>query len=151
MTFLEIFRAELVAAGLARDPRVAGSGARPWPPPLFLELRDGAMAPGEEENDTEKDDGLVLTAYKAPGLSTGAWEGDTYRFDNVDLRVRCWRPPDAYDLEKAMRPLLHDRRNFDLGGAERIIEAMIFRELQTLGSGTQGFSFAVEYSFQRYV
>lgn len=147
--FLEHFRSELAGAGLARSPRDAGVAH-----PLWLEPRDGAIAPGEKENATENDDELVLSAYRVPGLSTGPYEGDTYRFDNVQLWIRATKPPQAYALEELIRPRLHDRRDFLLGsidGGLRIIEALIFAELAPLGSSEQGYTFRIEYSLQRYV
>jgi hypothetical protein len=147
-TLLENFRAALIAAGVdVREPRVKAAGKHP----LWLEPKGGAIAPGEVENVDEDDPDLVLSAFRFPGLSTGPWEGDTYRFDNVEVRLRCQRPPDAYELEQQMREVLHDRRNWDMGEL-RIIESLVFAELTPIGnSSEQGFTFRIEYSLQRYL
>lgn len=148
-TLLENFRTALVDAGSVplRDPTEDVEGAHP----LWLEPRGGAIAPGEVSNPDEDDPDLVASAFKFPGLGTGAWEGDTYRYDNVEVRLRAMRPPDAYALEEAMRAILHDRRNWDMGEI-RIIESLVFAELTPLGNDpSQGFTFRIEYSLQRYL
>jgi Bacteriophage minor capsid protein len=146
-TLLENFRTALVDASVnLRDPRVNGAEH-----PLWLEPRGGAIAPGEVNNADENDDDLVASVYKLPGLTTGPYEGDTYRYDNLSVFIRAYRPPDAYELEQEMREVLHDRRNWDMGEM-RIIESMVFAELAPIGnSSEQGFAFRIEYSLQRYL
>jgi hypothetical protein len=147
-TLLENFRDALLAAAVpVRIPSVAGEGH-----PLWLEPRGGAIAPGESGPDAiENDDELVASAFRFPGASTGAWEGDTYRYDNIEVRLRAWKPPAAYELEALMRAVLHDRRNWDMGEL-RVIESMVFAELTPIDNDAElGFTFRVEYSFQRYL
>lgn len=147
-TFLENLRDALIDADVkVREPRVKAAGKHP----LWLEPRGGAIAPGEVENADEDDDDLVLSAFRFPGVATARHEGDTFRYDNVEIRFRCQRPPDAYALEEEVRAILHDRRNWDMGEL-RIIESLIYLELSPLGSSSeQGFTFRIEYSFQRYL
>jgi hypothetical protein len=147
-TLLENFRTALIAAGAkVREPRVAAAGKHP----LWLEPRGGAKAPGEVENEVEDDDDLVLSAFRLPGIGTVPHEGTSFRYDNVEVRFRCQRPPDAYAAEEELRAILHDRRNWDMGDL-RIIESMVFVELTPLGSSSeQGFTFRIEYSLQRYL
>lgn len=158
--FLRIFRDYLIAEELARDPTEAAPEAYP----LWLEPRDGAIAPNEREDPVENDEDLVMSAYRRPGLATGPYEGGTFRFDNVELRMRTERPTLAYSLERALLgdpdadPVLHDRRDWIMGGAGaapadqiRVIESMLYLPLANLGSGDQGFTFRMEVAFQRYV
>lgn len=158
--FLRIFRDYLIAEELARDP----VEEEPEAYPLWLEPVQGAVAPGEKEDPVENDDDLVMSAYRRPGLATGPYEGGTFRFDNVEIRMRTSRPPLAYSLETALlgdpdaAPVLHDRRNWIMGatGADpedqvRVIESMLYLPLANLGGGDQGFTFRMEVAFQRYV
>jgi hypothetical protein len=146
-TLLDHVRAGLIDAGVKlRAPDEADVDRFP----LWLEPRGGAPAPGEGDG-SDDDAVMVCSAFRMPGISTGPWEGDSYRYDNVEIRMRTQRPPAAYALEEAIRPVLHDRRNFDLDGI-RIIEAMVYLELAPVGnSSEQGFTFRVEYSLQRYL
>lgn len=147
-TLLENFRTALVDAGVAvRVPSVEAKGKHP----LWLEPRGGAIAPGEAGGTKEDDAELVVSAFKMPGLGTGAWEGDTYRFDNIEARIRAMLPPKAYELEAEMRAVLHDRRNWDMGEI-RIIESLVFVELTPIANDPQqGFTWRIEFSLQRYL
>lgn len=145
-TLLENFRDALIAADVnLRVPSKAGKAH-----PLWLEPRGGAPAPGEKEG-AEDDGDLVASAFKMPGLGTEPWEGDTFRYDNVEVRIRAMRPPDAYGLEEELRAILHEGRNWDMGEM-RIIESRVFVELTPLANDSaQGFTFRIEYSLQRYL
>lgn len=146
-TLLENFRTALIDAGVAlRIPRVPGDAF-----PLWLEPKGGAPAPGEQDNPEEDNADLVASAFRFPGVATEPHEGDTYRYDNVEVRLRTMRPPTAYDLEAEMREVLHDRRNWDMGDL-RIIESRVFVELTPIANDVaQGFTFRIEYSLQRYL
>lgn len=149
-TLLQHFRSELVDRELARDPRAEVDGVHP----LWLEPRNGAIAPGEVENAIEDDDELVMSAYKLPGVVTPRHEGSYFRWDNVQLVFRAHRPPEVYELEAQLRPILNDRRDWTLGsidGGLRVIESLIFAELGPIGATeVGGFAFRIEYAFQTY-
>lgn len=142
-TLLEHVRDYLVAQGVVRSPRTAGSLH-----PLFLEPRDGAYAPGEPENATEVDQDLVVSAYIAPGVPPRVYEG-FFRTDGVDFWIRARLAPLAVKFEETLRATLHGQQNVMMGG-ERIIQAAMFTDMRPLGRGPSGYTFVSGYLFQRY-
>lgn len=79
-------RAELVKAGIVRHPSTAGASGKLDPPPLFVELEDGAPMPGERES-TEDDDNLTATVSLSGDMGEVAL--DSWRRRTVvDVRFR---------------------------------------------------------------
>lgn len=146
-TLLEHLRNHLEGLGLVRKPPAGGTT-----PPMWLQPQDGTPAPGESPSDNaaEVHPDLVTALYLLPGPPTTAYEGDTWRYDVVEIRYRARKAPFASDLERLIRQALHDRRDYDLAG-KRVIESLIARELAPLGSGPQGFTFGQQYLFQTYL
>lgn len=142
MSLLVAMRAHLVADGVVRVPRVAGSA-----PPLWLQPRDGVPAPGEG-NPTERDDDAVLGAFVTGGIPPRPYES-MLRKTIVDLHIRTRTPSGAIELDAALAASLIDRRNW-LMDDMRIVESLQWRALQPLGSDAQGFTFVVAYVFETY-
>lgn len=140
---LDALRDWLVAAGVARVPRVAGAA-----PPLWLAPRDGVPAPGEGATTAEKAD-LVIGAFRTGGVVTERLQFPVWRNLGVDLRLRAKNPVLATDFDARLYPMLHEQRAFDMAGLD-VIECMQFRELQLLGSDESGFDYITEYHFQVY-
>lgn len=150
---LPAFRDRLIDDGIVRDPRVAGDE-----PPLWLDPRDGAIAPGDRDGvEGEKLDGsaspLVLSAVRVSGLPAARHEGAYKRWDGIDLHYRSTRSIDAQELEPRIREAFLGRgreRDFDLGG-RRCIEAVEFRPFQPLYAGPQGYAYVHGWLFDLYV
>lgn len=140
---LASFRAGLVAAGVCRVPAVAGAA-----PPMYLEPRDGAPAPGQNPG-VEADASCVLSAFASGGIPPDAYES-WLRRDTVDVWIRTAKAPTAFAVEGGLRAALIDRRNFALGSM-RVVEVSQWRELQRLGSDDDGWTFIVSYMVQRFM
>lgn len=91
---LTAFRAELVEAELVRRPSEATPAGAP---PMHVEPREGAPAPGEREG-VEDDPGLVLSLFHGGDLAEDLF--DTYRRRTV-AEVR-YRSATNADLRRAM-------------------------------------------------
>lgn len=138
-TLLEHFRDHLVSAGVVRIPRVAGTV-----PPLWLEPRDGAPAPGDKTGT--EDSSTVLSAFLTGGLASRPYES-FMRTDIVDVWVRATQAPAVFDLETGLRAAIIDKRAWDMAGLT-VIESLQWRPLQRLGSDAQGFTFVCAFTFQ---
>lgn len=141
-------RSYLVAQGLARVPKVAGSA-----PPLYLQPRLGLPAPGEppprgDPAGPEVGPDVVLGLTLSGGFATGPYES-YWRLPTVDLRLRVRRADMAQPCEQAITALLIDRRDWTMGGVH-VIESLQTRPLQPLGSDAQAFDYVVGYRFQVY-
>lgn len=148
----EFVRDYLVAQLLVRKP----SSATPVAPPMWLEPRNGTPAPGEGATATETDASLVLGAWQQPGIAPFPYEL-FFRNVNLDVRLRTTDPHLAKAKERQLRTALCDKRNWLMGngggegtGDIRVIESLVFRELQFLGSDEQGYDYVCEYTFWVY-
>lgn len=140
-------RDHLVAANVVRDPRTSGDK-----PPLWRQPRHGVPAPGEKppnsNSATEIGAEAVLGVYLIGGPAPEPY-GASLRMDIVDFRYRTKTAPLAHEIERAIRAALVDRRGWTMAGLP-IVETLIFRELQPLGSDEQSFDWVQSYSFERY-
>lgn len=135
----------LIAQGIVRRPSVAGALA-----PLWLDPRKGVPAPGEGTNATEKNNDVVLGAFQVSGFPRPPYEASVLRMDAVDVWIRARIAPLAYQKADAIIAALNDKRQFDMAGLT-IVECLLFRPLQRLGSDENGFDFTMQFSFERFV
>lgn len=136
---LDAMRDHLVTDGAVRVPRDGGSA-----PPLWLEPRDGAPAPGDK---TGAEDGpVVLSAFLTGGIASRPYES-FMRTDIVDVWLRALRAQDVWPVENALRASLVDKRGWTMGGLT-VIESLQWRPLQRFGSDAQGFTYITAFSFQ---
>lgn len=140
---LTYLRDYLVSEGLVRVPRVAGAA-----PPLYLEPKEGVVAPGEAENATESHPTLVLGAFRATGVAPRRHQS-FIRIDMIDLVVRAANPRPAFDLHDELRGALVDKRHWSMAGL-LIEESLMFRDLQRVSSDANGWTFTTEFSFERW-
>lgn len=138
---LDAIRTELVSANVVRTPRTAGSE-----PPMWLQPRNGAPAPGEGNNATERGATAVVSAFLSGGITSQRHEG-FIRTDTVDFWLRVTTPQEAVSIESAIRAALNDKRGWTMGGLP-MIETLQIRSMQPLGANEQAFSFVTEYSFE---
>lgn len=140
---LSSLRTYLADEGLVRVPTDSGSE-----PPMWLEPRDGVPAPGEGNKVSERGDTLVIGAFDVGGIPPRPYESFK-RTDFIDIWMRSTTAKVARDFEVDLRAALADKRNWDMAGLT-VIESLIFRDKQRLGSSPQAFDFVTEYSFERY-
>jgi hypothetical protein len=144
---LDAFRTHLVAQGAVRVPRIAGAA-----PPLWLQPRQGAPAPGERPangTDTEIGPDVVAAADISGGFPTGRFQS-AWRFPIVEVRIRSRTAPLGEDLEAAITAAVIDRTNWTMGGLQ-VIESRHWRALTPVASDEQSFDFLVAYAFEIYV
>ena len=134
----------LVAQGLVRRPGVAGAAH-----PLWLDPREGVPAPGEGTNATEVDADVVLGAYQVGGIPRARFDQSYLRTDAIDVWIRARIAPFAYRTADPIIAALADKRQFDLAGLT-IVECLLFRPLQKLGSDENGFDYTMQFTFERY-
>lgn len=142
---LKHLRDYLIANGVGRDPRVAGAE-----PPIWLNPRDGAPAPGEK-NGVENDAAAMISLFNTGGVVAPPYEQSVWRYETVDIWLRTITAPRANDLDWEIEPLLVDKWNIDIGTLA-VIEVKKWRALQTLGfDEASGWTGNVSYIFQLYV
>lgn len=144
MTLLDHLRDYLVGLDIVRYPRLPGSL-----PPMWLEPKAGAPAPGEGRNEVERGPDATVSAFLTGGIPQQPYES-FWRRDTVDIWLRTTTAPIAFDLDARLRAVLSDQRNFNMAG-ERIISSEQWRALQRLGSDEQGYTFIVSYLIEQYV
>lgn len=147
---LTSIRDYLAEKNLGRDPRVAGPA-----PPVWREPRDGAVAPGEMEGD-ENDDDLVISIYKTGGVPLDVFEEAVKRQDSVDFFIRSRTAALALDYEPGLTlGFVRDeaapvpRTNWNMAGLQ-VIESKLWRPLQPIDRGEQGYTYVVSYLFETY-
>jgi hypothetical protein len=146
---LQHLRDYLVAQGLVRDPRAN----TPALPPMWLEPRNGTPAPGEPEGATgnravEVGQDLVVAAFPVKPFPSRRHEG-FIRKDAIELILRARLAEHALGFEPGLRAALHDKRGWDMAGM-RIEETLETQGLTPLARGAQGFTYTLEYSFERW-
>lgn len=148
-TLLDFVAAEMIAAGIARNPRVAGAA-----PPVFLHPRNGTPAPGESMGAAvEVGQDAVIALFHVAGVPTPPRE-KFRRVLGLDVRIRTRKAPLGIGIEQQLYDLFHDRRDYNLtvliGAVShtwRINESMQVRPLGNLGSDTSGFDFSCGFLF----
>lgn len=142
-------RSYLITQNLVRDPR---SSTPTDKPPFWLEPRFGVPAPGELPPDSQEPVQVgadaVLGAWITNGVPPAPLNAGR-RLDIVDVRYRTRTAPIAHTLEEQLRAALLDKRNWVMG-ALTIIETLIYRELQPLGSDKQSYDWVQSFTFERY-
>lgn len=133
----------LIGLDLVRKPGTPGALH-----PLWLDPRDGVPAPGDG-NPTERDADVVYGAFQVMGIPKPPYEQRVLRTDAVDIWVRSRTAPLAYQAADPIIEALADQRQFDLAGLS-IIECLLFRPLQKLGSDENGFTHTMQFTFERY-
>jgi hypothetical protein len=134
----------LIAQGLVRDPRVAGSA-----PPLWLMPRDGVPAPGEspKNNAVEVGPDIVVGAFTAPGISLGRHNGFR-RIKAVDFWIRVRKAPMIDDFDAALHAAFNDKRGWDMAGLY-VMESLVWREVGSpIESGPSGWTFTSQYTLE---
>lgn len=134
----------LIAQGLVRKPSTAGAAH-----PLWLDPRDGVPAPGEGASAVERDADVVLGAFQVSGIPKPPYEASVLRTDAVDIWIRSRIAPLAYQTADPIIAAIGDQRQFDLAGLT-IVECLLFRPLQRLGSDENSFDFTMQFTFERY-
>jgi hypothetical protein len=143
-------REELVAAGLVRRPDTVEDL-----PPLIIEPRGGAPAPGDRDAPEDHPD-LVVTLTFSGDISE--LPRDTYRRRSVfDVRYRSKGTAGlqrAHALDAAIRGHLVNRNDFGLGwtmGTDHpvfILSSQMFAGLGRIGSTAEGFDELAKYLFE---
>lgn len=140
----------LASKGLGRDPRTAGSEY-----PIWREPRDGAVAPSEKEGDEDNAD-LVLSLYRTGGVPRGYFEDAVFLTPSVDVFLRGRTAALVFAYEAGLTPSLVredaafvPRTNWDMAGLS-VIESSLWRPLQPVDRGEQGYTFVVSYLFELY-
>lgn len=144
---LNAFRDQLVTQGIVRIPRVPGAA-----PPLWLQRRLGAPAPGETpENGTAVEVGpdVVAAAEISGGFPMGRFQS-AWRRPIIEVRIRGRTAPLAEDLEAAITAAIIDRTNWTMGGLQ-VIESQHWRPFTPVVYDEQSFDFLVAYAFEIYV
>jgi hypothetical protein len=140
---LSALRSHLVAENIVRVPAVSGVK-----PPMWLEPRNGAPAPGEGDSPTEIGHDAVLSAFVTGGIPARPREVEL-RKDVVDIWIRVAAANLAFDIEEQLRAAIVDRVDWTMGGLH-IGESLQWRSpLQRLESGPQGWTFVSSYIFER--
>lgn len=134
----------LADAGIARAPSAAAADDVY---PLWLDPRAGVPAPGEKSG-VEDDPDVVLGAFVVSGIPRAPYDATHLRTDAVDIWIRARLAPFAYDVDDRLRLVLSDKRAYTLGTLT-ILESLLFRPLQRLGSDANGYTFTTQYTFER--
>lgn len=145
-TLLPNLREYLIATGLVRNPNIPGD-ANSNPPPVWLDPRYGVPYPGQEENVGEYGyhPTMVLGIYPTTGIPSKPFEGFIQQ-RAVEIWYRCTTSPPIQVMHEALRPYIHDIRNFSMNGL--ITEqAMLSRELQRISADDEGYVFNCEVMF----
>jgi hypothetical protein len=143
-TILDHLRAHLIAAGVGRDPRIAGDA-----PPIWRQ-RANTPAPGEGANVIEQGKDAVVNLLELDGIPTRRFD-IARRRDLVEVRIRSFSWPRVVQIGAQIRAATIDRTNFPMG-AITVIEAEEWTALgltdatemsggQTLYSARQGVVF----------
>ena len=139
---IDALRTYLIAQGLVRDPRTAGSA-----PPCWRSPRNGTPAPGDGTG-TEVGATVVVALYTATGVARAPYEAQALRTDGLDVRIRSTTAPAAIELDDAIRAAVMDKRAWSMGGLT-IVESRLERPLQLVESTEQGFDFVSGWLFER--
>jgi len=139
---IDACRTYLIAEGLVRDPRVAGSL-----PPCWRSPREGTPAPGDGTSP-EIGATIVVGLFPSAGIARAPFDALTLRTDGLDIRIRATTAPGAIALDDTIRTALMDKRNWTMGGLT-IVESRLERPLQLIQSDQQGFDFIAGYLFER--
>jgi hypothetical protein len=146
VTYLDNVQAHLIAQGVVRDPRVAGSD-----PPIWRQPREGAPAP-DEKTGVENDAAAVLSIFHTGGIPGGEESGsiETVVFD-LWLRTKKW--PRARVLYQQIYPVFvansGPRRDWNMAGLQ-VVESRLWRALQPVSSNKQAYTFTSGWMLQLY-
>lgn len=145
---LEDLRTHLIAAGIVRDPRVAGAA-----PPMWLDRRNGLPAPGEPKDATgdratEVGPNAVVGADFQSGIPATAFES-FFRKRGVRITFRTLNGGLANDIERQVRAAIADRRNFQMG-ARTVIDCEEWAPFRELARDDQATTYAADYIFEVY-
>lgn len=142
---LPALRDYLAAQGIARVPRVAGSGH-----PMWIDRKRGIPYPGQIEDlgPNESDPELVFGLYPATGIPSAPFEGFL-----VKLGATIWyfgkTSPPIQTAHEQIRGVLHDRRNLNMNGL-LVNQAQLSREIQRITSNQEGYLYNCEYMFDMW-
>lgn len=115
--------------------------------PMFIDPREGPPAPGERKG-TENNDNAILSLVYTGGF-TFPPHNKFRRKPTFDFWIRTKSPVLAAEIDSRLRVLLHDKRDWDMAGLQ-VIESQLWRPMQPVGSGPQGYSFTVSYALELY-
>lgn len=138
-TLLDSVRSFLIAQGVGRDPRAAGSL-----PPIWRQPANGVPLPGQG-NATEAGTDAVVGLFFAGGFPSAPLEGFLER-RIVDVRIRVKKAERAEEVFLRLAVALDDRRYYMAGGL-RVHESIMSRPLQLLASDDLGFEFVCTFVF----
>lgn len=140
---VESAREHLITQGVVRDPRVVGPL-----PPLWLAPKNGVPEPGSDVQSLHPNETHATTqigAWRATGMGSRPYEGMLEHYF-IEFRFRTTTSPAAYDVHKLIRAQLDDKRNWNCAGFQ-VHQSLLFRDLQVLSSGPEGFEHSSEYHF----
>jgi hypothetical protein len=133
----------LIGLGIARSPIVAGTGH-----PLYIEPRDGVVAPGEAQG-VKDDPDVTFGIFRSGDVPPQPLESFIQE-EGVDLWIRVKRGQDAIVQHNAIFNALLNRsdlgQNFTMGSMN-ILQVQQWRPFQPLDRGPQGFTYTVGYLF----
>lgn len=146
-TLLEHVQHHMIANDLGRDPRGPVLGLPREEPTIWLAPRNGTPAPGESVGSpAEANPDLVIGMFQVAGIAPRRHEG-FMRIDGLQLWVRARKDPYAREWEVRFRAEFNDKRGWQLADGLPVNESLLFRDLQPVGSGEQGYDFTMEYLF----
>ena len=143
-------RQHLVNQGVVRKASTAGSL-----PPMFVELPEGAPAPGEREG-AENDAEIMVTVFAGGDIPHRFGEGTLFKSTvDVHYRTAANKAQRALDLDASIRsqmvdPILGVKLNWTMATL-LVIESRIWAGLQPIGaSAAQGHHFVTKFYFEIY-
>lgn len=148
-TLIDRVRGHLIAAGIVRDPGVAGPL-----PPAWRHPDGGAIAPGDKSG-AGADAGLVVSIFWAPGIPPAAGEEDR-RIDGIDFVIRSNAVPPVLALDAQLRMDLHGiqdpggRSNWVMDGLY-VVQSKQYRPLGPIEAVDGVYTFSTGYLFETRV
>lgn len=147
----------LIAESIVRDPRTAGTD------PPFWRNPPGAIGSGEKSG-TERDAGVVVSAFLTDGVVPPPTDAPHLRRDVVTIRVRtaagpgtgitAWGSKAALDFDWRLRAALvgdafGKREGWTMAGLE-LVSTELWRALGLVTAGDEGFDYSTGYIFTLY-
>jgi hypothetical protein len=152
-TLLEHVKHHMIANGLGRDERTQPTVGVPpaEEPTLWLAPRNGTPAPGESMgSQVQANPDLVVGLFQVAGIAPPRHEGFR-RIDGLQLWMRARKEPFVREWEVRFRAEFNDKRGWELADGYPINESLLFRDVQPVGSGEQGYDFTMEYLIEHWV
>lgn len=147
-------RAELISAGVVRDPRVAGD-VDGLPPPAWIEPRGGSPDPGDKTGDEDSTE-AVVSIFRSGGFPPTFVEQRYHRQDTLDFVIATRTATKRDEIAEAMENVFlgsgdndEIKMNWQMGSLT-VIQSRLWRALQPLGSDEDGFRAVISFFFETY-